>query len=59
MSFAFGPAGHIEKYQRISIIRPMRVFFYLDSEFWRYGAGLWACMAVALFLIEVRTVRFQ
>jgi hypothetical protein len=55
VSFTFGPSGHIEKYQRITIVRPMRAFAYLDSSYKSSLAYLFALMAVALFLTEART----
>jgi len=56
MSFAMGPSGHMEKYERISIIRPMRRFGYLDAAGMQLAAALLAFMAVTLFLMEIKHI---
>eukprot|EP01043_Picozoa_sp_COSAG02_P002609 COSAG02_NODE_61_length_43452_cov_741.297804_7_plen_727_part_00 len=55
VSFTFGPSGHIEKYQRMSIVRPMREYGYIDSGYKTIIASLFALMAVVLFLGQTRT----
>lgn len=55
--FAFHPSGHIEKYERISIVRPMRTFGYLDTPGNQAGALVMVVMAFGLFWTEVTTMR--
>ena len=57
ISFAFGPSGHVEKYERISVVRPMRSFGYLDTDLMRFAAVFMALMALKLALNEFKTLR--
>ena len=57
VTFAFHPSGHIEKYERISIVRPMRRLGFLDTDFQIAGAIVMVGMAALLFVSEVRTVQ--
>lgn len=57
VTFAYHPSGHIEKYERLNIVRPMRTFGYLDTTTNQYGALVMVAMALLLFISEVRTLR--
>jgi hypothetical protein len=57
VTFAFHPSGHIEKYERLNVIRPMRTFGYLDTLSNTVGAGFMVAMAIVLFILEARTLR--
>ena len=57
MSFAFHPSGHMEKYERVSIVRPMRTVAYLDSTLNQIGAVAMLVLAGYLFLNELKTIK--
>jgi hypothetical protein len=57
MSFAFHPSGHMEKYERVSIVRPMRTIAYLDSRLNEVGAVAMLVLAGYLFLNELKTIK--
>jgi hypothetical protein len=57
ISFSFGPSGHVEKYERISVVRPMRTYGYLDTDINALGAAFMTLMAVKLALNEFKTLR--
>lgn len=57
ISFAFGPSGHVEKYERVSVVRPMRTFGYLDTDLMKASAVFMALMALKLALNEFKTLR--
>ena len=57
VSITMGPGGHFEKYDRISIIRPMRTYGYLDSTPMRGYASVWGVAVCALLMKELRAIK--
>ena len=49
-------SGHIEKYERLNVVRPMRQFGYLDTTINRLEQPLWS-YGLRAFIFEVRTLK--